>query len=142
MHWKSIVAAAAACSFALPAAAQSCPRERAQGVPLDVTYGPPQGCGSVTYAFAGVTLTGTKPDCPLFIVFTPAHDIAAPTSSETMVEVTSTVPVTVHYFRCDTDWLIVIPIGSSCVFQNMATLGARNLLRTIPCPQRLALPQP
>ena len=126
---------AAALVFGLQLAAQSsCPKEFAENQPGRIEDGASQNCGSVTYSFGGVTVTTTNGGCPLFALITPPHQKAARTNMETMVQVTGTVPVTMHYFVCVTRYWLFIPIGTSCQFDRMVVAYSLDRLTTIPCP--------
>ena len=45
------------------------------------------------------------------------------------------VPVTIHYFTCEQDWFVIIPLGSSCTFRSMNTIYNEDRLRTVDCVQ-------
>lgn len=135
MNWKSLMAATAAFSFASTLSAQSCPRQQAQDVPLNIQYGAPQNCGSVSYSFGGVNVSSGMTGCPLFVLITPPHQVAAPSDRKTRTEVVGQVPVTIHYFTCEQDWFVIIPLGSSCTFRSMNTIYNEDRLRTVDCVQ-------
>lgn len=135
MNWKSLMAATAAFSFASTLLAQGCPRTQAQEVPLNVQYGAPQNCGSVSYTFGGVNVSSGATGCPLFVLIVPAHQVAVPSDRKTKAEVVGQVPVTIHYFTCAQDWLVIIPWGSTCTFRSMNTIYNEDRLRTVDCAQ-------
>ena len=137
MNSRSLLAATFAGFLAVPMMAQasSCPREKARHVPLDVFYGPTQDCGGFTYSVGGVQIGGHKKGCPLFIIVTPPHDVAEATTLETKVQVTGIIPITMVTFACVTDWLIFIPVGSTCTLDRTAAVGTVQSLITVPCNQ-------
>jgi hypothetical protein len=40
------------------------------------------------------------------------------------------------YFTCKTDWFLVIPVGSYCVFKRETNGGSMRMMHAIPCPVR------
>jgi hypothetical protein len=135
MNWKSLMAATAAFSFASTLLAQACPNLKAQDVPLSIQYGAPQNCGSVSYSFGGVNASSSMTCCPLFVLIVPPHQVAVASDRKTRTEVVGQAPVTIHYFTCEQDWLVIIPWGSSCAFRAMNTLYHEDRLRTVDCAQ-------
>ncbi|HEX6810149.1 MAG TPA: hypothetical protein VF384_00875 [Planctomycetota bacterium] len=135
MSSSSILALAFASFLAVPVLAQasSCPMQKARHVPLDVRYGPAQDCGGFSYAVGGVQIGAQAKGCPLFVVVTPPHEVAEPSPLDTKVQVTGTSPVTMVSFICDTDWILFIPIGSSCTLDRTVVVGAVQSLITVPC---------
>ena len=115
------------------AQASACPMERARHVPLDVFYGPSQECGGFTYTVGGVTIGANQKGCPLFIIVTPPHDIAEPSSQETKVQVTGTSPISMVTFYCATAWFLIIPVGSDCTLDQSLVIGTVQSLITVPC---------
>lgn len=137
MNLRSLLSATFAGLLAVPMLAQtsSCPMQKARHVPLDVFYGPTQDCGGFTYSVGGVQIGGTQKGCPLFIIVTPPHDVAEPSSLDTKVQVTGFIPITMVTFICVTDWLLIIPVGSTCTLDRTTTLGSVQSLITVPCNQ-------
>ncbi len=118
-----------------PAAAQDdCPMQTTQHVNENVTYGPPQTCGGFTYTFGNLQLSTLRDACPLFVVYTPPHDLAVPSPNRTMVDVAAQMPITKVTFRCVTEWLLVLPIGSTCIADRTFVVGQVPQLVTRPCP--------
>lgn len=137
MNLQSLISATFAGFLAVPMLAQasSCPREKTRHVPLDVAYGPSQDCGGFTYTIGGVQIGAAQKGCPLFIIVTPPHDVAEPSTLETKVQVTGIIPITLVTFTCATDWLLFIPIGSSCTLDQSVPVGTVHSLITVPCSQ-------
>ena len=135
MNSRYLLAATFAGLLAVPMLAQAspCPMEKAKHVPLDVRYGPSQNCGGFTYTIGGVQIGANQKGCPLFIIVTPPHEIAEPSSLETKVQVTGTSPISMVTFTCTTDWFLIIPVGSSCTLDRSVNIGAVQNLITVPC---------
>ncbi|HZN40537.1 MAG TPA: hypothetical protein VFD82_17160 [Planctomycetota bacterium] len=135
MSSRSLLSMTFACFCAAPMLAQAspCPMEKTKHVPLDVFYGPSQDCGGFTYSVGGVTIGANRKGCPLFIIVTPPHEIAEPSSQETKVQVTANLPISMVTFTCTTDWILIIPIGSSCTLDRSVNLGTVQSMITVPC---------
>lgn len=135
MFPRSFAAASLAALCSLPLAAQTeCPRQQAQPVPADLQYGPTQRCGSIDYQFGGLTVSAGKDGCPLFVIYTPPHDIAVPSEQRTQVVSTALQPITKSFFDCKQDWFLFIPVGTSCAFRGQFNVGTVQLLVTTSCP--------
>jgi hypothetical protein len=133
MTWKLLMVCAAALFLGSIGHAQGdCPREKAQSVPRDITYGPSVSCGGLSYSLGGLSLSTTT-GCPLFVLITPAHEIAVPTSAMTKVEHVGNDAVRIFFFSCRTSYLLFIPISSTCVFDNAANAGTVMRLVTVSC---------
>lgn len=137
MNSRYLLAATFAGLLALPMLAQAspCPMEKAKHVPLDVHYGPSQNCGGFTYSIGGVQIGANQKGCPLFIIVTPPHEIAEPSSLETKVQVTGTSNITMVTFKCTTTWILFIPIGTSCTLDQAIPTGQVQSLITVSCNQ-------
>jgi len=137
MSSRSLLAATFAGLLAVPMLAQaaSCPEEKARHVPLDVLYGPSQACGGFTYTIGGVQIGANQKGCPLFVIVTPPHEIAEPSSQQTRVQVTGTSPITMATFTCTTTWILFIPIGTSCTLDKTIQTGTVQSLITVSCNQ-------
>ncbi|HEX5050520.1 MAG TPA: hypothetical protein VFZ65_01995 [Planctomycetota bacterium] len=116
-----------------PASAQ-CPNERTQAVPADLEIGAAQDCGGFQYRIAGVQVNSSDGGCPVFVIYTPPHEIAVASSEGTKVEPTGAPsPITMASFKCQTNWFLFVPIGSSCVLDRVVNLGFVPHLHTVPC---------
>ena len=135
MKFRFLLSVTFAGFLAVPMLAQasSCPEQKARHVPLDVFYGPSQNCGGFTYSVGGVQIGANQKGCPLFIIVTPPHEIAEPTSQLTRVQVTGTSPISMVTFTCATDWFLIIPVGSSCMLDQSVNIGTVQSLTTVPC---------
>jgi len=135
MSWRLLVATLVAASCSLPLTAQEhCPQERAVTVPASTTYGLAQKCAGVSYVLGGVQLTFPNNTCPTHLIYTPEHELAQPSLNKTRVELVKTDPVTMVTFRCRRDYLIIIPVGSTCVVERTLNVGTVMRLITVPCP--------
>src|SRR5690606_10151089 len=102
---------------AAPLAAQdNCPMEATRRVPLDVLHGPQQSCGGIDWQIGGVQVSTVRDSCPLYVIVTPAHDIAVTSKQRTQVEPIATLAVTKVVFACRPDYFLFFHIGSTCVF--------------------------
>jgi len=134
MYSRLIAAITVAVWLCLSAVAQStCPRERTKVVAADTTFGPPQNCPGAGFQLGGVQLQFPANTCPLHLIYTPAHEIAQPSESETMVRLVAQDPITMVTFRCERSYLIIIPWGSTCVVDRVFNVGMVMRLTTIPC---------
>jgi hypothetical protein len=134
MNWRCLAAVTAAALFTSFAAAQACPRERAQNVPADTRTGPPTACTSIDYTLAGVRVTGAGGVCPTFVVYTPKHQDAVPTDAETRVDTAGIVPVTLITFACERDYFLwLIPLSGSCQLKDTRQIATVMLLTTTSC---------
>lgn len=114
------------------AAQDDCPRTMAVRVPQSVQYGVSVACSGVTYTSGGVTLS-TATGCPLFASIVPEHHDIAPSKERTKAVEVGARPGLVAFFVCRTNYLIFIPIGSTCVFDRELVVGAYPILATMPC---------
>ncbi|MCA8965062.1 MAG: hypothetical protein H6838_01595 [Planctomycetes bacterium] len=119
---------------AMPLLAQdNCPMEATRREPLAVFQGPAQNCGGLDWHIGGVQVAAVRDACPLFVIVTPAHDVAVRSTQRTQVEAIATVPVTKVTFECDADYFLFFHIGSSCVFGRQLNVGLVHLMVTRPC---------
>ncbi|MBZ0150126.1 MAG: hypothetical protein K8J09_01240 [Planctomycetes bacterium] len=133
MNVRSLLMMLFTAVFAVGAAAQNCPKERTLDVPASVTFGPVQNCGDINYRLPGISLSTVPNGCPMFLIYTPPHQVAVPSDNLTQVVSTSTSAITLATFRCQTRWLIIIPIGSNCVLDQQKNVGVVQTLVTAPC---------
>lgn len=123
--------------FALGAAAfvpaqDSCPMQEARTVAQTIAYGPNVACAGLSYSIPGLQIT-TATGCPLFATITPDHEVAVPSRKRTYVEPIGVSAGKLVYFGCRTNYLIFIPIGSSCEYVNDVNFGAFPRLATKAC---------
>lgn len=114
-------------------AQDNCPMEATRREPLAVFQGPAQNCGGLDWNLGGVQVSSVRDACPLFVIVTPAHDVAVRSTQRTQVEPIATVPVTKVTFVCDDDYFLFFHIGSSCVFGRQLNVGMVHLMVTRPC---------
>ncbi len=101
-----------------------CAHLRARTVPEAQTIsGLVSSCGSVRLTIGGLTVQGPSSGCPAFIIHTPEHEIIEHSPHRTWVTNYGQRAVTTFRFECQTDWFILIPIGSSCRHVDMRTSG-------------------
>ncbi len=135
MNFRFLFALSCALAFAATSTAQdSCPMQTTQHVPADLTYGPDQHCGGINYSLGDVQISTIRGSCPLFVVYTPPHDIVVPSPLRTMVDTAAQLPITKVTFRCVKEWFLFLPIGSVCVADKQLNVGVVHLLLTRPCP--------
>ncbi|MBX3464835.1 MAG: hypothetical protein KF830_16835 [Planctomycetes bacterium] len=120
--------------LAAPLAAQgNCPMQTTRHVPASTTIGPPQPCSGADYRIAEIEIRLTAGMCPSFVVYTPPHDYAVPSTQMTQVESIGAQAITMVTFRCVTRWLLFLPIGSTCEASRQMNVGAVHTLLTRPC---------
>jgi hypothetical protein len=134
---KAVSMLRVAAALLLPATlmAQGCPHQVARQIGESVTFHGVQSCGSVQVQISGITLSSAN-GCPLMAKYTPAHAVPdyVPTSETKVQDLGPAGPTLVISFRCDSDYFLIIPIGSSCVVDQM--FSAANMysrLATIGC---------
>jgi hypothetical protein len=136
-HIPLVWSLAASCALALAAntiAQDNCPMQTTQNVPANLTYGPSQSCGGIDYHIGELQVSTMRGSCPLFVIYTPPHQIAVPSPLRTFVDVVGQVPITKVTFRCDTRWFLILPVGSSCIADQHLNVGSVQQLVTRPCP--------
>ena len=135
MSFRFAFAVTLAAALATSLAAQdNCPRQTTQHVPEDLTYGPLQRCGGIDYRIGDVQIATIRDACPLFVVYTPPHDVVVPSPLRTQVDIVAQQPITKVTFRCETQWFLFLPIGSYCLADQKINVGVVPLLLTRPCP--------
>jgi hypothetical protein len=102
-------------------------------VPASLTYGPAQKCSGLDYRLADVEVQVAPGTCPTFVVYTPPHDIAVPSTNQTYVVALAQQPITMITFECATRWLLFLPIGTQCVAGKDRTVGTVQSLLARPC---------
>lgn len=128
-------ALAFAALLAAPLVAQTnCPMQTTQHVPASTTFGPPQPCSGADYRIAEIEIRLGAGMCPGFVVYTPPHDFAVPSTQMTQVESIGEQAITMVTFRCVTRWLLFLPIGSTCEPSRQLKVGVVHTLLTRPCP--------
>jgi hypothetical protein len=129
--WSSFVVALVVTAFAH--AQTNCPMEAARRIDMSVVQGQSQNCGGLNWSVGNVQVSTTRDNCPLFVIVTPAHDVAATSRNFTQVVPTASMPVTKVTFVCRPDYFLIFHIGSACVYGNQLNLGVVQLLNTQAC---------
>ncbi|MBL8723082.1 MAG: hypothetical protein JNK49_03510 [Planctomycetes bacterium] len=121
--------------FATPAlrAQDTCPRQTTEARASTLVNGPASQCKGIDLRIGGVVVGTSNAACPTFVVYTPAHEVAVPATTRTQVGVVSSEPVLLITFACKQDWFLFIPIGSSCVLENVRNSGVVHHLVAKPC---------
>jgi hypothetical protein len=122
-------------TFALAAGAvaqKPCPYTKADRIPASEQYGPAAACSGLSFSGHGFKLA-TATGCPLFVTLTPQHHDIVPNSQATRAEKIGTREGRILYFRCQTDYVIIIPWGSSCVCDRDVAWGTYLVAATRPC---------
>jgi hypothetical protein len=133
MPIRLVTASCLALLFAAAAAAQkTCPRTRAERIAGSEQYGPAASCSGLAFSGHGLKLS-TATGCPLFVTLIPEHHDVVPSASATRVEPMGARECRILFFTCQTDYLIVIPWGSVCVFERDLAWGSYPVLATLPC---------
>jgi hypothetical protein len=135
MTFRSIAATLLAALFATALGAQdNCPYEHAKHIPAKIDLGPKQECGGFSYRIGDLQVTSPGDSCPLWILYTPAHEIPESSSRRTQVASIGTANVVMITFRCVYDYFLFISIGSACVADPPRVIGVEQRLRTVGCP--------
>lgn len=127
-------AAALLAAVATSATAQStCPMQTTQHVPENISVGPMQNCSGLQVEI--IEVTGRVPGglCPTWMVYTPPHDIAVPSTLQTYVDELDTLAITMVTFECKTRWFLFVPIGTSCVATQKSNIGYVRSMIARPC---------
>lgn len=135
MTLRSMLASLLAVSLAAVAAAQGCPRQVAETVPDSVSFQGNQGCGGATFNVGNLTISTGQHGCPLLAIYTPEHEIPRydPTSETKVLDGGPGGQVLVISFVCDTDYLVFIPLGTSCVIDKVVRGAVLKRLSTAAC---------
>jgi hypothetical protein len=134
MLHRSLAALFAAATLVSSTTAQdSCPHQVARHVEASLQIGPEQACGSVEYQIGGLSVQTGRGGCPLFAIYTPPHDLAVPGERRTRVESVALQPITQVFFRCQQDWFLFFPVGSSCTLDRTVNVGTVAVLVTRQC---------
>jgi hypothetical protein len=116
--------------------AAQCPYERVKTVPPSFTTGPGVECDSgVDVTVVGIQLKSRAKVCPLFIVITPTHDVAEPSSTPTRVVQYGELPEYTAFFKCVTSYFLFFAVGSDCEYAGLEVTGYLPRLRTEVCPE-------
>ena len=135
VHCASVLLAAWIGSL-LPAQAGNCSRTMAQTVPTRQDNGLIQDCGTLTVKVSGFEVGTPATGCPLFIVYTPEHEVMVPSPNDTETRTYSHVPILLLKFECKTSrFLWLIPVGSSCVHRGHDLVGTLPRMVTVACPR-------
>lgn len=112
-----------------------CPHKEAEHVPETFTFHGAQACAGATINIGGATIQTPGQACPVMGVYTPPneHEVSAGKDKATRVQVVGQAPTRVYHFRCQTDWYLIVPWGSSCRVSTQ--LNGASVLRmiTVPC---------
>src|SRR5262245_18007964 len=101
MHALRVLTFALCCAGALAAQGRSCAHLRAKSVPPSWTSGPSVTCSSgVDMTLGAVHVQTDRTSCPLFVIISPTHDEAEPTTAATRVVDRGTVAELIAYFTC------------------------------------------
>lgn len=134
MTLRSFAARLLAALLPFAATAQgNCPCEQAQHRDAALQMGPEQSCGSIEYQIAGISVQSVRGGCPLFAIYTPPHDVAVPGPRRTLVDSVALQPITQVFFRCEQEWFLFFPVGSSCAYDRTVHVGTVALLVTREC---------
>ena len=134
MTLRSMSASLLAFSLGAVAIAQ-CPHQVARQVPEEATFFGGQSCGGVKFMVEGVTLSTPMGSCPLFARYSPPHSVADfnPSSATRVLDAGPAGDTLVIFFKCQTDYLLFIPLGSSCVVDRVVIGAALRNLSTAGC---------
>lgn len=133
MDWLLSGATAVALLVSVSPAQGGCPRERTRTVAPQLDYGPKQGCAGIDYRLGDLQLSSQQAACPTFVIYTPQHEQPEPSANETKLQLLRFDDVTMVSFRCDRSYLLFIPLGTTCVVDQVVRIGAVPRLLTVPC---------
>ena len=133
MHALRALTFALCCAGAL-AAQDHCPHVRAKSVPANWTSGPSVTCSSgIDMTLGPVHVQTDRRSCPLFVIISPTHDEAEPTSAATRIVERGAVAELVAYFTCMPHYFLIFRTSDTCEFSHTETLGQLRLLDTEMC---------
>jgi hypothetical protein len=124
--------------FLLPLLAASalaqkpCPYTRAERIAASELHGPTVPCSGLSFTSHGLQLS-TKTGCPLFVVIIPEHHDIVPSTAPTRAETIGARQSRILFFTCQTEYFLIIPVGSKCVFDRDVANGAYPVVATMPC---------
>ena len=133
---KSIGAIALSLSLGTPLLAQvaGCTYERAVTVNAAWALGPVVDCDNgINVNVGGLKVRSGPKSCPLFVIITPTHEVAQPTTSATRVEFVRLEAENSFIYDCVNEYFLIFVVSSSCRFKVMRVIGAVDRLRTVPC---------
>lgn len=135
MNARFLCVAIASTFLAAAGVAQgSCPKTKAQHVPERFSFKGQQSCPGINISIGGTSVTTPGQNCPLVGTYYPDHEIEVASDDNTMVTVHAQATSFVYHFACVSEWLLIIPWGSTC--QLTARYNGVPVMRmtTIPCP--------
>jgi hypothetical protein len=127
---------ALAAMFANPVIAQdTCPKTKAQTVPLDVQFFGLVKCGSVSFTIGGTTFSGPNQGCPLLAVQVPTHEVEVPQTNgnRTKTRIWGQVATEVYHYVCERDYLLFVPWDSTCTLERRHAGAALPRMTTVAC---------
>jgi hypothetical protein len=114
--------------------AAQCPRTSASFVAGTHVSGPVVVCGSgITIEVGGVTFKSPSTGCPLYVVFTPDHEVPQPANADTYTQSYARVEAYLFRLQCLNHYFLFIGIGSSCVHLDKSVTGTYDRLVTLNC---------
>ena len=127
----------------LPLRAQGgdgCPHQKTRDIPASFVVGPSVRCDvGVSMVVGGVPITTGSTSCPTSVVITPTHQEIVKSDLETRVEPNGNAPELAAFYQCTAHYLLLIRLSDTCDLQQVQTLGAVPLLRTVPCSPAIRL---
>ena len=114
--------------------AAQCPRTSASFVAGSQSTGPVMNCGTgIHIEIGGVAYNSGSAACPLFILFTPDHEVPQAASTDTYTQSYAKVDTILFRLQCQTDYFLFFGIGSSCVHVDKSVVGTFDRLSTLNC---------
>ena len=116
-------------------ATAQCPDTKIKTIPASVQQFGAQGCSVNSLRVGQFTITGRGQVCPLLAIDTPAHELEVYAGPEagTKTRVTGTVNEWTYFFRCERIWYVIIPWGSTCVFDRKVLRNTLHRRTTVSC---------
>lgn len=111
----------------------TCPKKQARHVAERVTPHGELPCTGGSISFGGLTVSTPSSACPIFATHQQQHEVEVDAPTQTMVEVVGQASTWIYYFACESDWLLIIPWGSSCAISRTVTGSDNPRFRTISC---------
>lgn len=126
------------CLTSALAAQGHCPHLRAKSVPASWTSGPAVTCASgIDMTLGPVRVQTDRRTCPLFVIISPTHDEAEPTTAATRIVDRGSVAELVAFFKCTPTYFLIFRTGETCEYSHTDAMGQLRLLDTELCEVQL-----
>ncbi|MBK8975823.1 MAG: hypothetical protein IPM29_07840 [Planctomycetes bacterium] len=124
--------------LALPVAAQQgpngCPDHGLKTEKTRAEFTFSTDCDGASIYIGNTGISVPRQHCPTLVTVTPTRDVPVHEAGSGMIAVKDgTVDVVTYRFRCKRDWVLFIPIGSSCVPDGQQIVARPSTYTLMPC---------